>query len=99
MRPCAGGPVHGGPRSHAAEPRDSDVRSASLSGREGEEAGVDRVHAETAHDSQCDAEERDVMASGGKSAGLIFKTVADLPLIRVVGQDESEWAGDRGRAF
>lgn len=62
-RPCAGGSLYGGPRGHAAEPRHSDVLSASLSGREGEEAGADGVHAEATHDSQCDAEEEDAMAN------------------------------------
>lgn len=70
-----GGPLHGSSRSHAPESRDSDVLPASLSSREGEEAGVDRVHAETAHDSQHDVEEWDAMASGGKSTDLIFRTV------------------------
>lgn len=57
--------------------RDSGVLSAPLSGGEGEEAGVDGVHAQAAHHSQCDAEEWDALAGGGQSAGLMFKTVAD----------------------
>lgn len=74
--------LHGGPRGHAPEPGDSDVLSASLSGRGSEEAGVDGVHAEATRDSQCDAEERDAMAGGGYSADLMFKTVADLDWLR-----------------
>ena len=55
----------------------------SQSGEEGEEAGVDGLHAEVAHDSQLDAKEWDAVAGGGQSAGLIVITVADpiRPLI------------------
>lgn len=70
-----------GPRGHAPEPRDSGSISVSVR-QESEEAGVDGVHAEATHDSQCDAEERDAMAGGGYSADLMFKTVADLDWLR-----------------
>lgn len=49
----------------------------SLPGGEGEEARVDGLHAESANNSQCDAEECDPLAGGGNLACLIFKTVAD----------------------
>jgi len=47
-----------------------------VSGGQGEEAGVDGVHAEAAHHSQRDAEEWDAVAGDGQSADLIFQTVA-----------------------
>lgn len=49
-----------------------------VSDREGKEAGVDRVHAETADHLECDGEERYPMASSRESVRLMFKTVADL---------------------
>lgn len=67
---------HCGSGGHAKEPRDPGVLSASLSGGEGEEIGVDGLHAQATHRSQCDAEEWNAVAGGGESAGLIFKTVA-----------------------
>jgi hypothetical protein len=48
----------------------------ALSGREGQEAGVDGVHAEVAHDSQCVAEEWDAVAGDLRPARLTVKTVA-----------------------
>jgi hypothetical protein len=35
------------------------------------------LHAVAVRYSQCDTEERDAVASGGSSAALIFKTIAD----------------------
>ena len=75
-RPCPSRALYGGAGGHAEESRDSGVLSAPLSGGESEEVGVDRLHAQTAHDSQCDAEEWDAVAGGGQSACLTFKTVA-----------------------
>jgi len=61
-----------------------------VSGGQGEEAGVDGVHAEAAHHSQRDAEEWDAVAGDGQSADLIFQTVADpvsLPYLLEAGYD------------
>ncbi len=61
-----------------------------MSGGQGEEAGVDGVHAEAAHHSQRDAEEWDAVAGDGRSADLIFQTVADpvsLPHLPGAGYD------------
>ena len=84
---------HGGPGGHAAESGDSRVLSATLSGGEGEEVGVDGLHAKAADHSQCDAEEWNAVAGGGESAGLIFKTVAappSCPIARgIIGQPGS----------
>lgn len=76
-RPCAGCTLHGDPGGDAEESRDSELLSALVSGGEGEEVGVDGLHAEAPHNSQCDGEEWHVVAGGRQSAGLIFKTVAD----------------------
>ena len=67
---------HCGSGGHAKEPRDPDVLSASLSGGESEEVGVDGLDAQAAHRSQCDAEEWRAVAGGGQSVDLMFKTVA-----------------------
>ena len=67
---------HCGSGGHAKEPRDLGVLSASLSRGEGEEVGVDGLHAQAAHRSQCDAEEWSAVADDGQSADLMFKTVA-----------------------
>src|SRR6266705_1196502 len=76
-RPCGGGTLHGGAGGHPQEPDDSDLLTALVSGGQGEEAGLDGLHAEAAHDSHRYAEEWDTVASGSESASLIFKTVAD----------------------
>lgn len=70
-------PLHGGAGGHTAEFGHSGVLSALVPGRKSEEVGVDGLHAEVAHDSQCDAEEWNAVAGSGQSVGLIFKTVAD----------------------
>jgi hypothetical protein len=46
------------------------------SGREGEEAGVDRMYAEV-DQLEFDGQKPDAMARGYHLAGLIFKTVVD----------------------
>ena len=76
-----GGPLYGDAGGHAKEPRDSSVLSVLVSGWEGQKGGVDGLHAEAAHDLDCDAEERNVVAGGSQSAGLIFKTDAE-PIFR-----------------
>ena len=53
----AGNPQYGRPGGHAQESRDSKLLSAFVSGGKGKEAPVDGLHAEAAHDSQCDVEE------------------------------------------
>lgn len=50
----------------------------TLLGREGEEAGVNGVHAHVAHHSQRHAEKWYMVAGDRQSAHLTFKTVADL---------------------
>ena len=57
--------------------RNPVIRAFYLQGGEGKKVSVDGLHAEATHHSQCDAEERNAVASCGQSAGLIFKTVAD----------------------
>lgn len=47
-----------------------------MAGVEGEEVGEDAQHAEGAHHHQRHAEERDTVAGGNRSAGLIIKGVA-----------------------
>ena len=49
-----------------------------MSGGEGEEAGVDGLHAQAAHRSQCNAEEWNAVAGGGESAGLILRQLLRL---------------------
>ena len=49
-----------------------------MSGGEGEEAGVDGLHTQAAHRSQCDAEEWNAVAGGGESAGLILRQLLRL---------------------
>lgn len=49
-RPGAGRTLHGGAGRYAAEPRDSSVLSALVPSGQGEEARVDGLHAEVAHD-------------------------------------------------
>lgn len=44
------------------EPHNSSVLSSPLPGEEGEEVGVDGLHKQAAHRSQCDAEEWNVVA-------------------------------------
>lgn len=44
-RPCVSGSLHGGAGRHPAEPGDSHLLSATLSGGKSEEAGVDGLHA------------------------------------------------------
>lgn len=56
-------PVYGGPGGHTEEPGDSHLLSALVSSGQGEEVGLDGLHAKTAHDSQCHGQERDAMAS------------------------------------
>lgn len=75
-RPCAGGTLQGGPGGHAPESGDSRVLSATVSGGEGEEVGVDGLYAETAHHLECDVAKWNAVAGGSQSVGLIFKTVA-----------------------
>jgi len=53
-----------------------------VSSREGEEAGVDRVHAKTANHLECDGEKPDTVAGYRHAASLIFKTVADPSHLR-----------------
>ena len=64
-------------RNDSEEPGYSDLLTVLVSGGQGEEAGVDGLHAEAAHDSHRYAEEWDTVAGGSESAGLIFKTVPD----------------------
>lgn len=51
--------------------------SAPLSGGQGEEAGVDGVHAKVAHHFERCGENRNPVAGGRQSTHLIFKTAAD----------------------
>ena len=57
--------LYDGAGGHSEEPSDSGDLSAPLSGGEGEEGGVDGLHAQAAHHSQCDAEEWNAVAGGG----------------------------------
>jgi hypothetical protein len=57
---------HCGSGGHAKEPRDLGVLSATLSGGEGEDVGVDGLHAQAANRSQRHAEERDTVAGGSE---------------------------------
>jgi transposase len=59
---CASRALHGGVGGLTEEPRHSHLLSATLSGGEGEEAGVDGLYAETPHDLECDSEEPDPVA-------------------------------------
>ena len=74
---CAGRALYGSAGGNAEESGDSDLLSALVSGRKGQEVGVDGMHAEAAHHLECDGQERYPVARGRKSACLIFKTVAD----------------------
>ena len=87
-RPCAGRTLHGDPGGEAEESRDSERLPALVSGGEGEEVGVDGLHAEAAHKSQCDGEEWHAVAGGDPSARLIFKTVAGSACWACVGGDQ-----------
>lgn len=49
-----------------------------MSGGEGKEVGVDGLHAQAAHRSQCDAEEWNAVAGGGESVGLILRQLLRL---------------------
>ena len=73
----AGCAVYGGPGGHTEESSDSHLLSALVSGREGEEAGVDGVHAKAAHHLERHGQKPDAVAGNRRSARLIFKTVAD----------------------
>ena len=75
--PVGGGTLHGGAGGHPEEPGYSDLLPELVSGGQGEQAGVDGLHAEAAHNSQRHGEEWDTVSGGSESAGLIFKTVAD----------------------
>ena len=57
-------PLYGDTDRHAEEPGDSGVLSATLSGWEGEDVGVNGPHAQTAHHSQCDVKVWNTVASG-----------------------------------
>ena len=61
-----------GQRCRSNGDRDSSVLSATLPDGEGKEVGVDGLPAPAAHRSQCDAEERNAVAGGGESSGLIL---------------------------
>ncbi len=65
---------------------DSHLLSALVSGREGEEFGVDGVYAETAHHFEYDGQKPDAMAGCHDSARLVFKTVADPRMECIFGQ-------------
>jgi len=52
------------------------VADPFYTGREGEEAGVDRLHAETVDHLERDGEKPDAVAGCRHSASLIFRTVA-----------------------
>lgn len=60
---CGGRPLYGSAGGHAEEPGDSHLLSALVSGGESKKAGVNGLHAETAHHSQCDGEKRNPVAS------------------------------------
>lgn len=67
-------------RSHPSYKKTSptpNYLTFSLSGRQGEEAGADSVHAEIADYLECDGEEQNAMAGCRQSASLSFKAVAD----------------------
>ena len=53
-------------------------QSAALPGRKGEETGAHGLYTQVAHDLECDAEEWNPLAGYGRTARLIFKTVAFL---------------------
>ena len=76
-RARAGCALYDGPGGHTEEPGDSHLLSALVSGREGEEAGVDGVHAKAAHHLERHGQKPDAVAGNRRSARLIFKTVAD----------------------
>ena len=78
----------GAPGGDAEESRDSERLPARVSGGEGEEVGVDGLHAEAPHESQRDGEEWHAVAGGDPSARLIFKTVADPVCWACVGGDQ-----------
>lgn len=63
--------------------RDSDVLSALVSRWKDEEADVDGLYAEAAHDSQCDAEEWDAVTGGHVSVSLTFKIDPDSEFRRL----------------
>ena len=81
-----------------AESGDPHLLSALVSGREGQEVGVVRVHAETAHDSQCNGEERDAVAAcdgtglygGIGDPGLDGDRRYDAKCVRRVFTEDSE---------
>ena len=72
----------GAPGGDAEESRDSERLPARVSGGEGEEVGVDGLHAEAPHESQCDGEEWHAVAGGVPIGPLDFQDSCELCLMR-----------------
>lgn len=91
---CGGRALHGRPRSHAEESRNSSVLSAALSGRDDKEVAVDSVHAEAADDSQRHGQEWYVMASRygtGLCRGIGNSDSTELVIPRPIVCDKFSW--------
>lgn len=76
----------GAPGGEAEESRDSERLSARVAGGEGEEVGVDGLHVEAPHESQCDGEEWHAVAGGVPIGPLDFQDSCGPCLLLLVGR-------------
>ena len=78
-------------RAKSRAPLSSNVLSERVCGRQSQQGGPDRLHAETADHPECDAHTSDSLASGSGSACVIVKTVAVPIANRATGTGFNNW--------